>query len=379
MNTSVSLDVLVVYSADLALSASVPDTQSKYPFALNRKQANYNPAYAYFLASCQRRGLRAGLTTSADIIGPGRCQSYWTFSAGKWHKKAGVARTQHIFDKISPRSPIRRTERELLFSDKRVKPFNDSELFTLFYDKLQTHQKLASVTIPTVSIRSSQLTDIEIAIAKLKKLVSALPGAADFSTELILKDRFGAGGNHVYKIDGAFASKIQKIARQYPKIRFVLQPFLRFDAGYAYKNNQTATDIRLIFQNNQLLQSYIRMAKIDDFRCNEHQGGQLVYITKKDIPTSIREMSHSIVEQLDRTQSLYALDFVVSNSGQPYLLEGNIGPGVDWDPKKKQNEDMSKALIRAIVDEVTNRVNASVSSVEMALGLGAQPAFNSSR
>lgn len=361
----VNLDVLVVYSASVAQSSRATGLDVFHPFSLDSKQANYNLSYAYFLGDCKKNGMSAGFTTSADIVGPGLCSTYWTEKYGKWSKVHSSAYSSQVFDKISPSSPLRTTERELLFSDKTVEPFNDAALFTTFFDKLHTYKQLPHYAIPTVSVRSDKVTDIRSAIQKLTILRKKHPFGLDFSHKMVLKDRFGAGGNYVFKISVNFSQKIQTIMRQNKNISFVLQPFLVFDKGYTYKNNATSTDIRLIFQHNLLLQSYVRMAKQKDFRCNEHQGGQLEYVSKKDIPDSVLEIAQKIVERINKPRSLYALDFVISNTGRVYFIEGNIGPGIDWDISKKINEQMSKKLIRSIVGELVYRKSIALTPIHL--------------
>lgn len=361
MKKLVTLDVLVVYSAGLATSASVADTKSKHPFLLNSKQANYNLAYAYFLEACKDAGLTAGLTTSLDVIGPGMCSNYWTFVSGKWVKKNNYAQSLQVFDKISPVTLAKAASRRLLLSDETIQPFNDVQLFDAFFDKLRTYQEFPDCTLPTVDIRSSHMADIKAALKKLHVAIDKHNFPDDFAPAIVLKDQFGAGGDYVYKITNNFAERIQKLMQANKQVHFVIQPFLSFDTGYVYKNNHTSTDLRLIFHHDQLLQCYVRMAKARDFRCNEHQGGQLEYVTAKDIPDSVHEMASDIVSVIDKPQSLYALDFVVSNSGRVYFIEGNTGPGIDWDVSKKVNEEMSKQLIESIVKEFALRIRTSPS------------------
>jgi len=358
MKNIVNLDVLVVYSASVAQSASVSDSQSIHPFLLNSRRSNYNLSYAYFLDTCQKNGLTAGFTTSADIVGPGQCQNYWTSDQGNWTKINGMAKSTQIFDKVSPRSSIRLAERELLLSDHSVIPFNNPDLYSTFYDKLLTYQHLAPFAIPTVAISSPTLSNINRALSSLHQLIKKHPFSSDFSSTLVLKDRFGSGGNHVYKITRTFTQRIQTLMTKNRQVQFILQPFLTFDRGYTYQNRRAPTDLRLIFHANQLLQSYIRIAQPQDFRCNEHQGGELIYVDPSAIPASVHTMASQIVAQINLPNSLYALDFLVSNSGHVYFVEGNTGPGLDWDVTKKLNEKMSKQLIRSIVSRFTTRLTA---------------------
>lgn len=356
MNNTDKLDVLVVYSAGVAVSASVKDSYSKYPFLMNSKQANYNLSYGYFLDACKRQGLKAGFTTSGDIINSGECNNYWKHQDSVWTKINRKARAFHVFDKISPVSPIRMLERELMLSDGLVRSFNDPELFKTFFDKLITYKKLPKYAIPTVKIKSNKVDSISKSLGRLRQLIDQHKFSGDFAKKFVLKDRYGAGGNQVYKIGKNFEESIRKIMLSNPEVKFILQPFLLFDKGYGYKNHKAATDLRLIYQYDEILQSYIRMASGDDFRCNEHQGGELVYVTENDIPENVLKIANKIVKRISKPRSLYALDFVISNTGHVYFVEGNIGPGIDWDINKKVNETKSKQLINSIVKEISRRV-----------------------
>lgn len=353
------LDVLVVYSSGLAYSASVADDVSTTPFSMKSKRANYNLSYAYFLERCQRRGLRAGLASSADVIASGSAKGYWTYSRGSWRKNNQAVLALQVFDKLSPTTSAHTFSRNLLFGDDGMLPFNDPVLFDIFFDKLSTYETLADFSLPTVALTTSTTAHIERAIRRLERLIKNHSFPTDFAKDMVLKDRFGSGGNLVYKIASGKIGRIQTILRAHPKARFVLQPFLPFETGFSYNNRTTATDIRLIILRNRHLQSYVRMAKDGDFRCNEHQGGQLEYVHASDIPESIHHMSRLIIEKLGSRRSMYALDFVVSNSGRAYCLEGNTGPGLDWDVTKRVNEQKSKQLIRHIVDELDYRASRS--------------------
>jgi len=108
------------------------------------------------------------------------------------------------------------------------------------------------------------------------------------------------------------------------------------DKGFSFENSFKPTDIRLIFLGQKIIQTYIRIAKNGDFRCNEHAGGLLKYISKSEIPLEIKKGSKRIVDILNKKFSLYALDFMISNNGNIYLLEANTGPGLDWNLSVKK-------------------------------------------
>jgi len=52
-------------------------------------------------------------------------------------------------------------------------------------------------------------------------------------------------------------------------------------------------------------------------------------------------------------------DFVISNSGNIYFLEGNIGPGITWDTTDLIDTQKAQQLIRSIVQVMAKRVVAT--------------------
>jgi hypothetical protein len=355
MTKLTTFDVLVVYSQNIARSASA--ISSPTPFAPGSRNESYNTVYGYFLHTCQRAGLSVAFTTSADIIGPGFCRSFWTFNDGVWQKNTHTCYSRLIFDKFSPTSPGMLHRRQLLFSDKSIQPFNHPELYNLFFDKQKTYDALSGHSIPTLSIDNTSPSSVESKCAQMVLLMSSHSGNQDFTTDLIMKDRFGAGGRNVYKIDLADQDKINRIALRHPKINFIIQPFAKFDQGYSYQDLPSSTDIRLIFLKGKIIQSYLRVAKTGDFRCNEHQGGSLVYVNIDQIPSAVVTKAIKISQILQKSCSLYALDFIITNSGNIYLLEGNTGPGLDWNMNLSKNEIEAKKLIQLVVSELSLRAS----------------------
>lgn len=350
-------DVLVVYTDGIATSAS---SDKQIPFSKGSGRIHYNNAYEYFLETCAKHDLRAAFTTTADITGAGECRSYWIFKEKKWEKVNRPAYAELIFDKFSPLSKKQVRNRTLLFSNKNVQPFNNKQLLELFFDKLKTYNEFEKFTIPTVLIKNSESKTIQDALHSLNKLRAEHRFGNDFSSSIVVKDQFGAGGNDIYKVEDNFVEQTRKILKDHKNISFVIQPFMKFDQGFKYKNIDMLTDIRIIYQGGRITQTYIRIPKEDDFRCNEHQGGQLIYITKKEIPQKVLDFSQTISEILNKKTSLFALDFIVSNNNNVYLLEGNIGPGLDWNLKLKTNEIKSHQLINGIVKELKRRSILSI-------------------
>ncbi|MFA6603179.1 MAG: hypothetical protein WCT01_05280 [Candidatus Shapirobacteria bacterium] len=359
MSAITKFDVLIVYSHSLARSASARQ-RALTPFPSGSVNFGHNLVYGYFLEVCRRLNLKAAFTTSADIVGPGSCASYWVYKNNTWSKIDSPCYSTLIFDKFSPKSK-RVTSRQLLFSQPHIKPFCSPFLFDLFFDKQKTYNLLPSFSIPSVSVLGNTQKDLQAACLLLSQMTISHPKSSDFTTQVVLKDRFGAGGRHVYKVDGYDYPKMLSIVRGNSQISFIIQPFVRFEQGFTYNSISSSVDIRFIFLGTKIVQSYIRVASPDEFRCNEHQGGELVYLSPKKLPLTLVDLAQSIAHKLNQSQSLFALDFMVSNNGNAYLIEGNTGPGLDWNQSSPRNEIEAKKLIRLIVRQLSSQTESALS------------------
>ena len=359
MSKPTHFDVLIVYNGTIATSASLKSKDVTKPFAMESSSSSYNDVYSYFLSTCKQAGLKTAFTTSSDIMGSGICKSYWSFSSNKWHKNNKACTANLIFDKFAPKTASIKASRKLLFSSDKVHPFNDTSLFSLFFDKQKTHDILFNDTIPTITLIDNSLSEIENACKKLRKLVDDHTKSSDFSHDIVMKDRFGAGGLNVYKFNANEPKKMLSTMDLNKDISYIIQPFTKFDKGFTYENETVSTDIRLIYLGGKIVQSYVRMAKSDEFRCNEHQGGSLIYLDLDKIPKKIISKSNDIAKKLNKKTSLYSLDFIISNNGNPYLIEGNTGPGLDWNINIKKNVTKAKELIQMVVKELQVRIQST--------------------
>lgn len=355
-NTSM-FDVLVVYNSELATSASSNAPNTNLPFSRASGRTNYNDAYAYFLQMCLQNNLNAAFSTSSDITGAGMCSSHWLFKKDKWIKVDRQCYSTLIFDKFSPTNDLQRLRRNTLFSNEVVQPFNASSLFALFFDKLKTYEFLKEFAIPTVAVKSRDVLGIKVAIDKLNKLSSLHPANADFSRDIVIKDRFGAGGNKIYLIGAENQlNEIIEILEKNENTSFIIQPFTHYKEGHHHEGHFGFIDTRVIFLGGKIIQTYIRVAKEEEFRCNEHKGATLLYIRKSQIPPKVLKLAGKIAGILHEDGMVFALDFIISDRGNVYFVEGNSGPGIDWNLSIKKNELMAKKLIRQIVTALSQRV-----------------------
>ncbi len=361
MTKNEKFDVMVVYSETIAKSARDAQYKGRSPFPRTGKYGEYNDSYSYLLSRCKKNGMKAAFTTSRDIVGPGLFQSYWTYDS-KWKKHPGNASSAVLFDKFTPSTIAQQHRLELMTSKKSVYTFSNKEMKNVFVNKLNTYTYFKEYAIPTVAVATPSRQTIAQAKQSLDTLLDHHQYEMDVDDGYILKDRTGSCGYKIYKVDfdTVGSEDIMKYYAHDKKekklLSYVLQPFIECTQGFHFENYSGLIDLRLIFLNQKIVQAYIRIAQDGNFKCNEHQGGDLVYIPMSAIPRTVRTMSKQITRKLhsivDLKHSLFALDFIQSNDGNLYFIEGNTNPGIDWDHGKKINEVKSKELIDIIVREL---------------------------
>ncbi|TKJ17821.1 hypothetical protein CEE44_04845 [Candidatus Woesearchaeota archaeon B3_Woes] len=354
-------DAIIIYSESFANSARDKQYREKFPFSFKDRRGGYNDSYLYFLLRCKKMGIKAAFATSKDIIGSGLFQSFWTYDK-EWVRNYGKAYSRVLFDKFTPFTIKQKNKLKLLTSSKSVYTFNNEKIKDIFQNKLNTYKHFKEFAIPTVEIINSSKRKIILAKTNLDKLLKRYRYRADFNDSYIIKDKTGAGGFNIYKVDfDKFGFKdIMKhyeLDKKSGKIlSYILQPFINCNKGFSIGKYHGLIDLRVIILNNKIIQTYIRIARKGNFKCNEHQGGNLVYMSIKTIHKDVLTMTRKIIKKLEAKlnlkHSLYALDFMRSNNGNLYFIEGNTNPGIDWNPRKKINEIKSKELINLIVNEL---------------------------
>lgn len=340
-------DILVVYNSSIAKSAQDAGYTGRSPFDTHSEYRDYSRSYAYFLASCKAMNLRAAFTTTQDIDGVGTFTSVWEYNT-TWKRCHTHARAHIILNKFSTTSGENKKAYKLLTSHPdKITLFHDQYTRSIFDDKLNTFHTFPESAIPTVAITAPTLKGIRTAQDKLNRMLQGKVNALDFSGIRVLKDRFGAGGVHIFQITSDAEALVH--LKKEPEIEFVLQPSIEA-LGFRFKQHTRNIDLRVIIMNGKIIQSYIRIAKKNEFRANAKQGGSIEYIELAAIPKDVIHMIRTINQKLPIKHSFYALDFIKSKSGHLYFIEGNSTPGLNW--FDTEDELHAKSLIRILAQEL---------------------------
>lgn len=344
---------MIVYDAYSAHSAANLAYCESAPFAARGHYFSCNACYEYFIEYCQQQNLSAAFTTTKDISALGQFKNYWTFHK-KWQRHSEIATAKVVFDKFSNLTPRNCHARHLLATAQIPLPiFHNQAMRILFDDKLKTYLQFPRYAIPTVKVSPLNKAGLLKAKNTLKTLCTQHPYHKDFQTDFVLKDQFGMGGNNIFKI--AADEKSSAVPKK-TAAHFVLQPFIKA-SGFTMANCTRNSDLRIIICNNKIIQSYLRIAKTGEFRANAVQGGKVVYLKLNQIPLEVKNMAKKIQKKLPSKTALYALDFIKSNNGHLYFIEGNNRPGLIW--FDQEDEKRAKQLIHLVVKNLKKLIITS--------------------
>ncbi len=340
-------DLLIVLDERSAKSAADTLYYEPAPFPDASTYFRSNASYEYFLKYCKSVGLRAAFSTTADIIGPGLFRSYWVYTNG-WRRILQSAQTSFVFDKFSA-TDYRNvsTAKVLLSGEEPVRLFHRDVIRDTFDNKLNTFVNFPDHAIPTSQITIHSNESITAAKTDLAEQIVVHPNASDFTDTYILKDQFGSGGANIYLINDD--ADYVALRTEHPTTSFILQPFIETSQS-RFEEHTGRIDLRAILLNGEIVQSFIRIAKAGEYRANAYRGGTLVYIDVDQIPEEVVSKVESIKQRLPIADTVFALDFIQSNSGNYYLVEGNSMPGLNW--FVPENAKHARKLMRLIINSI---------------------------
>jgi glutathione synthase/RimK-type ligase-like ATP-grasp enzyme len=233
----------------------------------------------------------------------------WAYRDGKWIKITEEIKPDMIFDKIKSRNDYQMFDYKMEIS-RKVKLYNAPLFRTILDNKLGQYMILEEFMPKSYLALSKHELERELKKIKTKKVV--------------IKPLYGSGGFGITIID-----RSEKVGRgiEYPVL---LQEFVNGGGIPGFSKKGELADLRLIYQNNELVYALSRIAKGKSLFTNFHQGATAVLVNKKNIPGSVTKMASQINKKLNIfTSANYSLDFIFDKKGSPLLIEMNTTPGFD--------------------------------------------------
>lgn len=140
--------------------------------------------------------------------------------------------------------------------------------------------------IPTVKVSTDPSENIDRLLQKIK-------GEKDFDkNKLVVKSTKSFGGKDVSTIS-LNPKELESIVNSNRKTEYIIQAFVK-NLKKIKGADSVPYDLRLVFLNEEIIQSFYRFSKPGEFRCNYHLGGSMKYISNEDIPKIVLEKATEI-------------------------------------------------------------------------------------
>lgn len=234
----------------------------------------------------------------------------WTYRDKKWIKLQEKIKPDLIFDKIM-------SKRDYELFDLKMRISQKTKLFNHPLFRAITDSKLSQYLILKEFMPKTFLVTEKKELPGIMKKIS--------SSKVVIKPIYGSGG---FGITITEKKKSLNLRIKYPVI---VQEFIKSENGIpCFSKMKEVSDLRLIFMNHKFIYALSRIAKKGSLFTNFHQGATAVIIPRKTIPKNIQNMVSKIIEKLKIfPYANYSLDFIFTNTGQPFLVEMNTTPGFD--------------------------------------------------
>ncbi|XLQ20645.1 MAG: RimK family alpha-L-glutamate ligase [Candidatus Moraniibacteriota bacterium] len=246
----------------------------------------------------------------------------WTYKNGSWIRDYNI-KPDLIYDKTSSKSETDLFKSSLneifpLINDVEFTNLIDNKLFTslLFPQHTKKHYKALNIT-------------------DLKSILQSIK-----TEKVVLKTSSDSGGKNVYILQ---KNEIDNVELPFP---ILAQEFIDSTNGITGITD-SVHDLRLVFIENDLIYSYIRIPKKGSFLANLSQGGSMKILQNEQLPTSVNTLVTDVQNTLSTFKNkIYTIDLMFDENQKPWLIELNSMPGLFFTEKQfEERERVYTAII----------------------------------
>lgn len=295
------------------------DLSSSLPFAKDEDRKGY----ARFFSLAQEYNFSPIALLEEDYTN-GSYTKGWQWNGTEWHRVKGPISPTIIFDKtkFTYHGITERMESEAHFIT--VNPW---EMNIVASDKLFSGIAFSHITPKTVMIHNRQ---------QLSRALDQIT-----TDKVVLKPRLGIGGEGIRILPRKKAYGVRSIENM------ILQEFIDTKKGIA-DTYVGIHDFRVIIAGDTPVFSYIRTPAPGTELCNISQGGGVIDVPLKSMPTTLRPLLKTIYEALSLfPYKFYSADFLFKNTKTPLLIELNTKPILVFPPEyQKQEERMHQLYLK---------------------------------
>lgn len=247
----------------------------------------------------------------------------WTFKCGEWIRVHDI-NPDLIYDKTSYKA------KTTFFKSTIAEVFpivNNVEFSELIDNKL------------FVSLLFPQYCKKQHKALNQKNLLDI---AKSINTEkIVVKPSTDSGGKNVHILDKANVNTL--------KVGFpvLVQEFIDSSGGID-DIVDSVHDLRLVFIEDSLVHSYIRIPAKGSLLANLSQGGSIKIISSSQLPSSLKDLVSTVQDSLQTFENkIYTIDIMFDENQKPWIIELNSMPGLFF--AENQRKEM-KLVYKSIID-----------------------------
>lgn len=271
--------------------------------------------YEYFYSLAEKNGIklyRASYTwydTKKNIF-----LYAWTFENNTW-KRVYDIKPDLIYDKTKSTPHARQFKSHLI---KKFNIINDIK-----FDELISNKLFTSLLFPTYSKKHHKASNVKELHAILKKIKTK---------KVVLKTAYGSGGKNVY------IHNKTHITKNLP-FPILAQEFI--DSSDGIKGiNESTHDLRLVFIENDLIYSNVKVPEKNSFLANISQGGSMKIVHADKLPKILIPLIADVQNTFSTFRNkIYTIDIMFDKEQRPWIIELNSMPGLFFSKDQYEERD----------------------------------------
>lgn len=297
----------------------------------------YRLAYEQFYTTAESNGLelcRAAIDWYDETSE--QFSQAWRFKNGAWFL-AGPVRPNIIYDKTSGSKDEDAT---LLRISKVFFIINTPSFTKIAGNKYQTSLLLKNFFKPYHKVGTAQ---------ELAQALKTAPGEV-----VVAKPEFGSGGTGI--IIGTKKQLQEKVLR-YP---LLIQEFI--DSSHGIPGITPGYhDLRLVFIDDKLVYSYIRIPKSGSLLANVAQGGTMEIVEQDALPSALKPLITDVQKVFAHfPRKVYTIDVMFDENKRPWIIELNTKPGIYFQDGQHHIRDyFYRALVKELKSLATEQSESS--------------------
>lgn len=297
------------------------DWQHSEPF---QKKPQYRFCYEFFYSLAAEQGIEIYRASYQWYDAEKNVFLHaWKFENGVWGR-TGEVMPDLIFDKCKH---TQKTYEFKVMLQERFPIINEPEFTKLLNDKIDT-----SLLFPDFSKKCFLLStgeDVQRALSEIQ------------TERVVIKPQSGSGG------DGVCIIPKNQVTQEFVGKNMFAQEFIDGSKGIAGITDGLH-DLRLVFVNDVLVYSYIRIPAQGSLLANLAQGGSMHIVQPAHLPQSLEPLIARVKEELARfPQKIFTVDLMFDEKQKPWIVEFNTMPGMYFAPGQ---EKTMRTLYQALID-----------------------------